>query len=135
MDNIAPKKKKKKALYSARHFAYEFYTLLQCYVYLEHWHDVNLCIIHKDTNFTHFASKMLHVNASKSVHICTFATITVHIYMVTIDLYFIFLIIFSLTFQVIFSLFSVNSLTLLHLTLFHHYLLYTNHQTNPRSRS
>ena len=87
MDNIAPKKK---ALYSARHFAYEFYTLLQCYVYLEHWHDVNLCIIQKDTNFTHFASKILHISVSKSVHICTFTTVTVHICTVIVALYFIF---------------------------------------------
>ena len=35
---------------------------------------------------------------------------------------------FSLTSQIIFSLFSVNPLSLLHLTLFHLYLLYTNHQ-------
>ena len=78
--------------------------------------DVNLCIIQKDTNFTHFASKMLHISASKSVHICTFATVTIHICKVTIALYFIFLIIFSLTSQVIFSLFFVNSLSLLHRT-------------------
>ena len=87
--------------------------------------DVNLCIIQKDTNFTHFASKILHISASKSVHICTFVTVTVHICTVIVVLYFIFLIIFSHTSQVIFSLFFINSLSLLHLTLFHLYLLYT----------
>ena len=106
--------------------------------------DVNPYIIQKDTNFTHFVSKMLYISASKSVHIYTFAKVTMHICTVTVALYFIFLIIFSLTSQVIFSLFFVNSLSLLHLTLFHLYLLYTNHQfqtnhqnhqTNPRSRS
>ena len=54
---------------------------------------------------------MLHISASKSVHIWTFATVTVHICTVTVALYFIFLIIFSLTSQVIFSLFLLHPLS------------------------
>ena len=48
--------------------------------------DAKFCMIEKDTNFTHFASKMLYINTYKLVHICTFATITVHICTATVDL-------------------------------------------------
>ena len=40
----------------------------------------------KDTNFTHFISKLLHISVSKLVHICTFATVAVHICTATVDL-------------------------------------------------
>ena len=70
--------------------------------------DAKSYIIEKDTNFTHFALKMLHTSASKSVHTCTFATVTVHICMITVVVYFIFLILFSLTSQVTFPLFSTG---------------------------
>ena len=48
--------------------------------------DAKFCIIEKDTNFTHFASKMLHISASKLVHIYTFATVTMHICTIIVDL-------------------------------------------------
>ena len=34
--------------------------------------DAKSCIIEKDTTFTHFASKMLHINVSKSVQRCVY---------------------------------------------------------------
>ena len=67
--------------------------------------DAKSCIIEKDTTFTHFVSKLLHISASKILHIYPLATITVHIYTVTVACVYNILIIFdSLLF---FSLFSI----------------------------
>ena len=54
---------------------------------------LKMCKIEKDITFTHFASKLLHVNASKLVYIFSLATVTVYIYMVTVACVFIILLI------------------------------------------
>ena len=58
----------------------------------------------KRHKFYTFSSKMLHINASKSVHICTFATITVHMCTITVALAFNILIIFCLSLSLLLSL-------------------------------
>ena len=45
------------------------------------------CIIEKERNFTHLSHKTAHISPSKIVHIYTFATATVHIYTVTVDVH------------------------------------------------
>ena len=52
-----------------------------------------MCKIEKDTSFTHFASKLLHISASKLVYIFSLVTVTVFIYTVTVACVFIILII------------------------------------------
>ena len=47
--------------------------------------DVKSCITEKDIIFTYFTSKMLYISVSKSVHICTFVIVTVHICTATVD--------------------------------------------------
>ena len=44
----------------------------------------NLCKIQKATTFTHFTSKIFHISPSKVVQIYTFATVIMHICMVTV---------------------------------------------------
>ena len=45
---------------------------------------INLCKIQKATTFTHFTSKIFHISPFKVVQIYTFATVTMHICMVTV---------------------------------------------------
>ena len=45
------------------------------------------CIIEKKGNFTHLSHKISYTNLSKIVYIYTFATVIVHIYMVTVDVH------------------------------------------------
>ena len=52
-----------------------------------------MCKIEKDTSFTHFASKLLHISASKLVYIFSLVTVIVFIYTVTIACVFIILLI------------------------------------------
>ena len=62
--------------------------------------DKKSCILEKDTTFTYFATKMLHISASKvckDVYIYTLATVTMYIYTVTVARPFIILLIFSLS--------------------------------------
>ena len=62
------------------------------------------CMIEKDTTFTHFVPKLLHISSSKILYIYPLTTITVHIYTVTVAcVYNILIISDSLLF---FSLFS-----------------------------
>ena len=49
--------------------------------------DVKLCKIQKTTNFTHFALKIFHISLFKTVYIYTFATVTMHICVVTVNVY------------------------------------------------
>ena len=62
------------------------------------------CIIEKKRNFTHLSHKTAHISPSKIVHIYTFATATVHIYTVTVDVHPIILLISQ--FRTFFSLSS-----------------------------
>ena len=55
--------------------------------------DAKSCIIEKDTTFTHFASKLLHISASKLVYIFSLATVTAYIYTVIVACLFIILLI------------------------------------------
>ena len=54
---------------------------------------LKMCKIEKDTTFTHFASKLLHISASKLVYIFSLATVIVYIYTVTVACVFIILLI------------------------------------------
>ena len=56
-----------------------------------------MCKIEKDITFTHFATKLLHISASKLVYIFSLTTVTVYIYMVTVACVFIILLIFVRT--------------------------------------
>ena len=60
--------------------------------------DVKVCKMQKVTNFTHFVQKIFHVGTSIIVYIYTFATVIVHIYTVTVDVYPIILLISRLAF-------------------------------------
>ena len=72
--------------------------------------DAKSCIIEKDTTFTHFVSKLLHISASKILHIYPLATIIVHIYTVTVACVYNILIIFeSLIFFSLFSICKTNA--------------------------
>ena len=55
--------------------------------------EVKLCKMQKPTNFTHFAPKIFHISLSKTMYIYTFATVTVHMCMVIVDVYLIILLI------------------------------------------
>ena len=46
--------------------------------------DVNICKIQKTTNFTHFTPKIFHISLFKTVHIYTFATVTVRTVIVAV---------------------------------------------------
>ena len=48
------------------------------------------CIIEKVTHFAHFDPKKTHISRCKIVNLCTINTITMHIYMVTVALHFLF---------------------------------------------
>ena len=52
---------------------------------------VNFCKIEKGSLFTHFGSKNTHISGCKIIHLCTIATVTVHICTVTVALLFIIL--------------------------------------------
>ena len=67
-----------------------------------------MCKIKKDTTFTHFTSKLLHISASKLVYIFSPATVIVYIYTITVACVFIILLIFVRT---NFSLSSLCTMT------------------------
>ena len=52
---------------------------------------VNFCKREKGSLFTHFGPKNTHISRCKIVDLCTIATVTVHICMVTVALLFIIL--------------------------------------------
>ena len=57
---------------------------------------VNLCKIKKCSLFTHFGSKNTHISWGKIVHLCTIATVTVHICTATVAFAYHILVFFSL---------------------------------------
>ena len=68
--------------------------------------DAKLCKIEKCAHFTHFEQKNTHISRCKIVHLCTIATVTVHICTVIVACAFVIILIFVPTF---FSLFSLHS--------------------------
>ena len=69
---------------------------------------VNLCKIEKGSLFTHFGSKNIHISWGKIVHLCTIATVTMHICTATVAFaYHILVFFFSLTLSS--SLYSSDS--------------------------
>ena len=58
--------------------------------------DAKLCKIEKVAHFTYFEQKNTYISRCKIVHLCTIATITVHICTVTVACAFIILLVFSL---------------------------------------
>ena len=58
--------------------------------------DVKLCKIEKVAHLTYFEQKNTHISRCKIVHLCTIATITMHICTVTVAYAFIILLVFSL---------------------------------------
>ena len=69
--------------------------------------DVKLCKIQKPTNFTHFVPKIFYISLFKTVYIYKFATVTMHICTVTVNVYPIILLISHS--HLFFSLFSVHN--------------------------
>ena len=65
---------------------------------------VNLCKIEKCSLFTHFGSKNTHISWDKFVHLCTIATVTVHICMATVAFAYHILVFFFLSHPLFFSL-------------------------------
>ena len=58
---------------------------------------VNLCKIEKGSLFTHFCSKKTHISWGKIVHLCTIATVAVHICTATVACAYHILFFFSLS--------------------------------------
>ena len=91
--------------------------------------DVKLCKTQKTTNFTHFVLKIFHISLFKTVYIYTFATVTMHICTVTVNVYPIILLISCLLLFFLSSLCTTNSVTSPFLIFF--FLKYT--QTHPHT--
>ena len=74
---------------------------------------VNLCKIEKGSLFTHFGSKNIHISWGKIVHLCTIATVTMHICTATVAFaYHILVFFFSLSPSLLLSIHSdSNGLT------------------------
>ena len=101
--------------------------------------DAKSCIIEKDTTFTHFASKMLHINVSKSVQRCVYLytcysnRVYLHDYYSSSICYFI-----NFTFAPFFSLFSpctTNSVTSPRLIFFFLRCTQTHPHTNTSTQT
>ena len=70
---------------------------------------LKMCKIVKDTTFTHFASKLLYISASKLVYIFSPTTVIVYIYTITVACVFIILLIFVRTNFSLSSLYTMTS--------------------------
>ena len=95
--------------------------------------NVNIYKIQKAINFTYFTPKIFHINPSKTVHIYTFATVTVHIYTVTVAMYSIILLIFHFAPFFLSLLHLQNQLVLLLSLIIFFSLWYT--QTHPHKQT
>ena len=101
--------------------------------------DVKLCKIQKTINFTYFAPKIFHINPFKTVYIYTFATLTVHIYTITIVVYTIILLIshftpFFFSFSSLCKRNSISNFSSPHL-LFPHIHTNTSTETNQHKNT
>ena len=72
--------------------------------------DAKFCMIEKTPHFTHFDLKNTYISGCKIVHLCTSATVTVHICMATVPCVFNILHFFSLSFTSLSQLLTLTSL-------------------------